>query len=126
MNRHEKLLGRYKFSKDITFVILQTLQFLMSICLCWTVIFVFSGFVTISNLKDEVNKRPEVYSLTLILIIQLAFVVICTTISMSGMPATIRSYTLTTSLEMMKKRDIIENVLQKQKTEKNQRSYRVF
>ena len=42
------------------------------------------------------------------------------------MPATVRSYTLATSLEMMKNREVISDVLKQQKLEKTERSYRVF
>ena len=42
------------------------------------------------------------------------------------MPATVQSYTLATSLEMMKNREVISDVLKQQKLEKTERSYRVF
>ena len=42
------------------------------------------------------------------------------------MPAAVRYYTLMTSIEMMKKREVIDEVLKKQKADKTARTYRVF
>lgn len=42
------------------------------------------------------------------------------------LPSALRTYTLVTSTEMMKDRASIENVVQQQKLEKNERNYRVF
>lgn len=105
---------------------MQTLQFALSICVSWTVISIVSGSVTVANLFREVEKRPEVYSLSAFLLLQMACIAISSMIGMSGMPALLRSYTLVSSIEMMKKREVIEDVLRQQKTEKNARTYRVF
>ena len=42
------------------------------------------------------------------------------------MPATMHTYCMATSTEMMKDRNTIESVVQQQKLEKNERNYRVF
>ena len=41
-------------------------------------------------------------------------------------PESIRMHTMATTTEMMKDRTIVEQVIQKQKLEKNERNYRVF
>lgn len=105
---------------------LQTLQLLMSICVGWTVISLISGGVTVANLLKDVNRRPEVYSLSAFLLLQVACLIISSVVSLYGMPATVRSYSIVTSVEMMKKREVIDEVLKKQKAEKTARTYRVF
>ena len=125
-NRHEKLLGRFKFSKEITFVTLQALQLCLSICAAWLIMFIVSGMITTSSIISDVSRRPQVYLLCLVILVQSAFFAISSVISMSGMPATVRTYTLTSSIEMLKNREVIEQVLLSQKSEKNARAYRVF
>jgi len=56
----------------------------------------------------------------------MACLIVSSVISLYGMPAAVRYYTLMTSIEMMKKREIIDEVLKKQKAEKTARTYRVF
>jgi len=88
--------------------------------------FIVSGMITTSAIISDVSRRPQVYMLCLVILVQSAFFAISSVISMSGMPATVRSYTLTSSIEMLKNREVIEEVLLSQKSEKNARAYRVF
>lgn len=72
------------------------------------------------------SQRAEVYKLIAFLTLKVACIIISLVIGLSGMPATIESFTLVTSLEMMKSRETITEVLKQQKLEKTERSYRVF
>ena len=75
---------------------------------------------------SDVNQRTDVFKLIAFLLLKVACVIISFVIGLSGMPATVQSYTLATSLEMMKNREVISDVLKQQKLEKTERSYRVF
>ena len=59
-------------------------------------------------------------------IIQFNLVVISFKIFTDKLPATLKTYMMVTSTEMMKDRKVIEEVVQEQKRQKNERNYRVF
>ena len=111
LNRHEKLLGRFKISKDLSFVALQALQIVLSVCTSWTVIALISGCVTIVNQWGDVKQRTEVYKLIAFLTLKFACIMISFAIGIGGMPAAVESYTIATSVEMMKNREVISDVL---------------
>lgn len=83
----------------------------MSICVSWTVIALVSGSITVANLWKDVSRRPEVYSLLAYLLLQVACIIISVVISLSGMQSTVRCYTFATSIEMLKNREVINEVL---------------
>ena len=63
------------------------------------------------NQWSDVKQRTEVYKLIAFLTLKFACIMISFVIGLGGMPAAIESYTLTTSLEMMKNREVISDVL---------------
>ena len=106
LSKHDLLFGYAKNSRYIPAGLLQIVQLMLTICVAWTVMSLFTEFSSIFNMMGQIPIK------LVLPIIQINLLVVAFKVCADWLPATLKSYTLTTSTEMMKDRDIIESVIQ--------------
>ena len=126
LNKHEVLFGYSKSARYIPAGLLQIVQFTLTICVAWSIMSILSELFAVTSLLGDTAASAEIPLRLLLPLIHVNLLVVAYKIYKEWMPNTLLTYTLCTSTEMMKERSLIEKTVQEQKTEKNERNYRVF
>ena len=112
LSKHDLLFGYAKNSRYIPAGLLPIVQLILTICVAWTVMSLFTEFSSIFNMMGDMSASTQIPIKLVLPIIQINLLVVAFKVCADWLPATLKSYTLTTSTEMMKDRDIIESVIQ--------------
>ena len=126
LSRHEILFG---FTKDARYWhagLLQIVQLTLVVCVAWTIMALGSEVAAIVALLGDTAASTQIPVKLILPIVQLNILVVTFKVFSDWVPATLKTYAMATSTEMMKDRAVIDNVIQNQKREKNERNYRVF
>ena len=127
LSKQEILFGFTKMSRYWHGGVLQIVQVTMVVCAAWALMAMVSEIDSIVDLIGAGGAASQEIPARLILpTVQFNLVVISFKIFADKLPATLKTYMMATSTEMMKDRKVIEQVVQEQKQLKNERNYRVF
>lgn len=126
MSRHEALLGNFTFCKDFKFHVIQASYLLFSICIAWSFINFTSESISIIAMKGDEKFRMIVAKGIFLPFLQLVCLLSCIHFAVFKVPEYLTLYTLVTSCEMMKDRQIIEDVIKEMKSEKTERNFRIL
>jgi len=127
MNKHEQLFGTLAVSKDFKFLVFQFLNAALIIVLAWShICFLGYSLTAVYKIMEDQKTKMEICLLVLPPIAHLLIASACYAVLSNNCFDVLKTFTLTTNLEMMKDRKAIEEVVKEQKYERSERNYRVF
>ena len=83
--------------------------------MAWSVMALIMEFGSVLSLMGDTSASTQIPVRLILPIIQLSLLVVAFKVCADWLPATLKSYTLATSTEMMKDRKLIEGVIKAQK-----------
>ena len=108
LSKHEILFGLVKGSKNWHAGVLQIVHLTLIICAAWCIVSLLSEFGAIMNLLgDAATSNQKIPILLIMPIIQINMLVGIYKISSDWLPASLKSFSMATSTEMMKDRTAI-------------------
>ncbi len=112
LSKHEILFGFTKSSKYWHGGILQIVQLTLGICSAWTIMALCSEVSTILTMMGDTSASTEIPSLLIWPLVQINMLAVSFKIFADWLPECVNLYSTETNTEMMKDRDIIEQVIQ--------------
>jgi hypothetical protein len=126
LSKHELVFGFCKSSRYVVSGLLQIVELSLVVCSAWTIMALGSELGIIVSLIGDVQASTAIPVRLVLPILQINLLAVSFKVLADWLPESIRSHTMATATEMMKDRTVVEQVIQKQKLEKNERNYRVF